>query len=152
MDLILSPQLDPYFEWDARRIFRHTGERKTRLYHEPWTGDVFWNIQVRNQCCNNYMFTNLVVLNRIIVVVWNPTWSTSILYHSLCGQDKTVLFWHSKRLPSDCPLCKSTCLHPKWQWYWWWACCWMAANCMFCGSECLHVLMFGLGTRSFRRH
>ncbi|KAN0127630.1 hypothetical protein V8E53_014549 [Lactarius tabidus] len=45
VDLIMNPQLYPYFEWDAQRIFRRTGETTTRVYHEPWTGDAFWNIQ-----------------------------------------------------------------------------------------------------------
>ena len=48
VDLIMDPQLHPYFEWDARKIFRNTGTMTTRVYDEPWTGDAFWNIKVRN--------------------------------------------------------------------------------------------------------
>jgi hypothetical protein len=53
VDLIMNPQLYPYFEWDAQRIFRRTGETTTRVYHEPWTGDAFWNIQVCNHRCSH---------------------------------------------------------------------------------------------------
>ena len=98
-----------------------------------------------------YAFTKLIVLNGIILVS-NPTGCTSIMFHSLCRQDEPVLFWHSKRLSSDCTLCKPTCLNPEWQWYWWWVCYWMAANCMYCSSECLHVLMTSIGPRNSRGH
>ncbi|KAF8258702.1 hypothetical protein EI94DRAFT_1910877 [Lactarius quietus] len=46
-ELILNLQLTPYFQWDAWRIFRRNGETTTRMYHEPWTGDAFWNLQSR---------------------------------------------------------------------------------------------------------
>lgn len=48
VDLIMNPQLADRFVWDARRIFTHNGETttRTRVYHEPWTGDGFWDLQV----------------------------------------------------------------------------------------------------------
>jgi hypothetical protein len=147
----MNPQLYPYFEWDARRICRRTGETTTCVYHEPWTGDAFWNIQVCNHCCSHLLFVDLIVLNGIIIVS-NPAGCTSIMLHSLCRQDKLVLFWHSEGLSGGCTLCKSTCLNPEWQWYWWWACYWMATNCMFCGSECFDVLMSSLDPRNSRGH
>ncbi|KAH9024194.1 hypothetical protein EDB85DRAFT_2075196 [Lactarius pseudohatsudake] len=47
VDLIMNPQLADRFVWDARRIFRHNEETttRTRVYHEPWTGDAFWDLQ-----------------------------------------------------------------------------------------------------------
>ncbi|KAH9170356.1 hypothetical protein EDB89DRAFT_1853558, partial [Lactarius sanguifluus] len=47
VDLIMNPQLVDRFVWDAQRIFRHNGETTTRarVYHEPWTGDAFWDLQ-----------------------------------------------------------------------------------------------------------
>lgn len=53
VDLIMNPQLHLHFEWDAQQIFRHTGETTTCVYHEPWTGDAFWNVQVHNHHCSN---------------------------------------------------------------------------------------------------
>ncbi|KAH9083307.1 hypothetical protein EDB83DRAFT_2502427 [Lactarius deliciosus] len=47
VDLIMNPQLVDRFVWDAQRIFRHNGETttRTRVYHEPWTGDALWDLQ-----------------------------------------------------------------------------------------------------------
>ncbi|KAF8263920.1 hypothetical protein EI94DRAFT_1806512 [Lactarius quietus] len=44
-DLILDAQLAPHFEWDAQKVFKHDGENTTRVYDEPWTANVFWDIQ-----------------------------------------------------------------------------------------------------------
>ncbi|KAI9444316.1 hypothetical protein H4582DRAFT_2071883 [Lactarius indigo] len=45
VDLIMDPQLDQYFEWDAQKVFKHDGENISRVYDEPWTADSFWNFQ-----------------------------------------------------------------------------------------------------------
>ncbi|KAH9012529.1 hypothetical protein EDB85DRAFT_1900278 [Lactarius pseudohatsudake] len=45
VDLILDSQLAKYFEWDARKVFKHDGKNISRVYDEPWTADSFWNFQ-----------------------------------------------------------------------------------------------------------
>ncbi|KAH9041102.1 hypothetical protein EDB84DRAFT_1474932 [Lactarius hengduanensis] len=47
VDLILDSQLAKYFEWDARKVFKHNGKNISRVYDEPWTADMFWNFQSR---------------------------------------------------------------------------------------------------------
>ncbi|KAH9009318.1 hypothetical protein EDB85DRAFT_1903138 [Lactarius pseudohatsudake] len=47
VDLILDSQLAKYFEWDARKVFKHDGKNISRVYDEPWTADTFWNFQSR---------------------------------------------------------------------------------------------------------
>lgn len=46
-DLIQSPQLSPYFHWDAEKISRCYGESSIRVFNEPWSADAFWDLQVR---------------------------------------------------------------------------------------------------------
>ncbi|KAF8257057.1 hypothetical protein EI94DRAFT_1842699 [Lactarius quietus] len=41
----MNAQLIPHFEWDTWQIFKCRGETITHVYHEPWTGDTFWNLQ-----------------------------------------------------------------------------------------------------------
>ncbi|KAH9001798.1 hypothetical protein EDB86DRAFT_2801335, partial [Lactarius hatsudake] len=47
VNLIMNPQLVDHFIWDVQCIFRHNGETTTQtcVYHEPWTGDAFWDLQ-----------------------------------------------------------------------------------------------------------
>jgi hypothetical protein len=47
MDLIQDERLRPHFVWDAQRLYKYNGAVFERFYHEPWTADRFWNIQVR---------------------------------------------------------------------------------------------------------
>lgn len=44
--LLREPQLANHFEWDAQRLYKHDGEEFVRFYHEPWTADRWWDIQV----------------------------------------------------------------------------------------------------------
>ncbi|KAI0309431.1 hypothetical protein OF83DRAFT_1166855 [Amylostereum chailletii] len=44
-DVLQDPKLAPYFEWDARQIFKYDGEDFVHIFHEPWTGDQWWKIQ-----------------------------------------------------------------------------------------------------------
>lgn len=46
-DLISHPQLAHHFRWDAEVVYRSRGESSTRIFHEPWTANAFWNAQVR---------------------------------------------------------------------------------------------------------
>ena len=46
MDHLIDPELIRHFEWDAQKIHRYDGERLTRIYTEPWTGNRFWDAQV----------------------------------------------------------------------------------------------------------
>jgi hypothetical protein len=41
------PRIIPHFVWDAERLSKFNGVRWMRFYHEPWTGDHWWNTQVR---------------------------------------------------------------------------------------------------------
>ncbi|KAH9959022.1 hypothetical protein BJV74DRAFT_799983 [Russula compacta] len=34
------------FHWDAEKIFQHSGQSFTRIFHEPWTSDAFWDAQI----------------------------------------------------------------------------------------------------------
>lgn len=45
MDIIDDPRIAPHLQWDARRLFKFDGESWVRFYHEPWTGDDWYNIQ-----------------------------------------------------------------------------------------------------------
>ncbi|KAF8269184.1 hypothetical protein EI94DRAFT_1574901, partial [Lactarius quietus] len=52
-NLIMNAQSIPHFEWDALWIFKSRGETITCVYHEPWMGDAFWNLQACNYLCSN---------------------------------------------------------------------------------------------------
>ncbi|KAG0708008.1 hypothetical protein DFH29DRAFT_979597 [Suillus ampliporus] len=45
MDLLANPLLALHFVWDAQRLYKHNGTRFERFFHEPWTGDCWWNLQ-----------------------------------------------------------------------------------------------------------
>ncbi|KAG1883635.1 hypothetical protein F4604DRAFT_1920145 [Suillus subluteus] len=45
MDLLANPLLAPHFVWDAQRLYKHDGTRFECFFHEPWTGDRWWNLQ-----------------------------------------------------------------------------------------------------------
>ena len=45
-DLLEDEQLAPHFVWDAQRLYKYNGNSFVRFYHEPWTGDRFWDVQV----------------------------------------------------------------------------------------------------------
>ena len=45
-DLLEDEQLAPHFVWDAQRLYKYNGDSFVRFYHEPWTGDRFWDVQV----------------------------------------------------------------------------------------------------------
>lgn len=46
LDLVGNPALASYFEWDAQKLFKHDGSKFVRFFHEPWTADRFWDVQV----------------------------------------------------------------------------------------------------------
>ena len=43
---IQDPKLVPFFHWDAQRLYKYDGTRWIRFYDEPWTADLFWDVQV----------------------------------------------------------------------------------------------------------
>ncbi|KAG1852470.1 hypothetical protein DFJ58DRAFT_728542 [Suillus subalutaceus] len=45
MDLLANPLLAPHFVWDAQQLYKHDGTCFERFFHEPWTGDRWWNLQ-----------------------------------------------------------------------------------------------------------
>jgi len=61
-DLINDPQLAPHFHWDAEKVFWYNDKLSTHVFHEPWTTDTFWNVQVR--VCDYYV---LHLLTRRII-------------------------------------------------------------------------------------
>jgi hypothetical protein len=50
LDLLDNPLLAPHFVWDACRVYKHNGAQFERFFNEPWTGDRWWDIQVRTSC------------------------------------------------------------------------------------------------------
>ncbi|KAF8207444.1 hypothetical protein K438DRAFT_1904651 [Mycena galopus ATCC 62051] len=48
LDLIQDPRLAPCFVWDAVKMYRHNGTSFVRFWNEPWTGNAYWEIQVRS--------------------------------------------------------------------------------------------------------
>jgi len=47
LDLLSDPLLSSSFTWDAQRLFKYDkDETFVRFFHEPWTGNRFWDIQV----------------------------------------------------------------------------------------------------------
>ena len=47
LDHLVDPDVVRHVEWDAQRVLRHTEDGFLRTYTEPWTGNRFWDIQVR---------------------------------------------------------------------------------------------------------
>ena len=47
MDHLIDPELIRHFEWDMQKISRFDGKDSTWIYTEPWTGEHFWDAQVR---------------------------------------------------------------------------------------------------------
>ena len=47
MDHLINPDIVRRFEWDAQKVQMFDGKDFTRVYTEPWTGNHFWEIQVR---------------------------------------------------------------------------------------------------------
>lgn len=48
MNLFEDPYLAPYFEWDAKRLFKFDGQTWKPFINEPWTAERFWTVQVSN--------------------------------------------------------------------------------------------------------
>lgn len=48
MDHLVDPDIVQHFEWDAQKVFRFKDNRYTRIFTEPWTGNRFWDVQVRD--------------------------------------------------------------------------------------------------------
>lgn len=47
LDHLINPEVVRHFEWDAQKVYRYGGDHSTRIYTEPWTGNRFWDIQVK---------------------------------------------------------------------------------------------------------
>ena len=49
LDLLSSPLLFPHFVWDAQQLFKFNSDANEyeQFYTEPWSGDHWWDIQVR---------------------------------------------------------------------------------------------------------
>ncbi|KAG2130564.1 hypothetical protein BD769DRAFT_1666871 [Suillus cothurnatus] len=46
LDLLQDPLLVPHFVWDAQRLYKHNGAHYEHFYHEPWTAECWWNVQL----------------------------------------------------------------------------------------------------------
>lgn len=46
LDLLQNPELEPYFVWDAEKLFKFDGTQFVQFVDEPWTGSRWWDIQV----------------------------------------------------------------------------------------------------------
>ncbi|KAI0699097.1 hypothetical protein BC835DRAFT_1461472 [Cytidiella melzeri] len=42
---VQDPKLASSFHWDAQRQYKYDGTRWVRFYEQPWTGDMFWDVQ-----------------------------------------------------------------------------------------------------------
>ena len=49
MDHLTNPELVRQFEWDTQKVQRYNGNEFSRVFTEPWTGDRWWEIQVRSK-------------------------------------------------------------------------------------------------------
>ncbi|SJL09155.1 uncharacterized protein ARMOST_12531 [Armillaria ostoyae] len=45
LDILQDPLLAPHLIWDAQKLFRCKGGTSERFYTEPWTGNIFWEVQ-----------------------------------------------------------------------------------------------------------
>ncbi len=43
---IEDPKLAPFFHWDAQKLWIYDGHRWVRFWEEPWTAEMFWDVQV----------------------------------------------------------------------------------------------------------
>ena len=46
LDLLNHPRLISKFVWDAEHVFKYDGSHWVRCFHEPWTANNWWKIQV----------------------------------------------------------------------------------------------------------
>ncbi|KAI0683923.1 hypothetical protein BC835DRAFT_1422790 [Cytidiella melzeri] len=46
---VQDPKLASSFHWDAQRQYKYDGTRWVRFYEQPWTGDMFWDVQISYQ-------------------------------------------------------------------------------------------------------
>ncbi|EGN93201.1 hypothetical protein SERLA73DRAFT_126702 [Serpula lacrymans var. lacrymans S7.3] len=46
LDLLQDACLAPHFEWDAKWLYKYNGESFVQFYHEPWTANRWWDIQL----------------------------------------------------------------------------------------------------------
>ncbi|KAI0337232.1 hypothetical protein BDW22DRAFT_1340223 [Trametopsis cervina] len=42
---VQDPSLASHFHWDAQRVSKYNGSEWVRFYEEPWTADMFWDVQ-----------------------------------------------------------------------------------------------------------
>jgi hypothetical protein len=49
-------KLAQFFHWDAQRLYKYDGSRWIRFYEEPWTADLFWDVQVRTQLLSHLVY------------------------------------------------------------------------------------------------
>ena len=43
-NLLQNDQLEPYWVWDAQKLYKLNSEDFVHFYDEPWTADRFWEI------------------------------------------------------------------------------------------------------------
>lgn len=85
LDLLNDEHLAPHFEWDARKVFKFNGEEWVRFFNEPWTGNRWWDVQVRNNSKCSFHFqssSDPSVLGKHCEK--GPNWE-AVLLRSVCG-------------------------------------------------------------------
>ena len=51
-DLLKDPSVGPHCILDAQRLSKFDGHLFVRFIDEPFTADLFWDLQVRKRLCN----------------------------------------------------------------------------------------------------
>ena len=129
MDLLLDSHLTPHWHFDSIRLFKWNGAKWVRFRHEPWTANRMWNVQVSTLLRRNHTLSTKMLL------VICPRWWHTIWFHCICRQDKTLLIWDRKGLPSPCSMCPASNRNSEWHWHRWWSTSWLAPSgkkCYFC--------------------
>lgn len=87
MDHLINPDIVRKFEWDAQKVSRYDGERHTRIYTEPWTGERFWEVQVTT----SELFHFKITLTNFKDIV--ATRCENAVPRTICRQDPALIVW-----------------------------------------------------------
>lgn len=61
-ELLLNPTLVAQFQWNAEKLFKFDGEIFERFIDEPWTANLWWDIQVSQLKCNSQLFQSILTM------------------------------------------------------------------------------------------
>ena len=94
MDHLVDPELIRHFEWDAQRISRFDGERNVQIYMELWTGEHFWDTQVKKITLFHFKIT----LTSYEDVATRG--GENGVPQTLCGQESALVIWNREVVSS----------------------------------------------------